>query len=168
MKVCAVRRIVSGPWPQARLVPVSVDSGVATMPMSGEEGAQGALQRAEKALQVVGADLGIGLEGAVEEAPQGMYITNWVAVVGRDGRSSLANGGKLLLPECIAQELRRGAELGPLIDRYSDQANSKQQQGAAGFLTCGLVPRVMAFQVGVAFALAPFLRPELYGGQPVG
>jgi len=143
VKVTAVRRIVCTVWPDARLVPVAVDSSVSAMPMSDAEGH-------------------IGLEGAVSESPHGMYIANWVAIIDRGGRTSLANGGHLPLPECIAQEVRAGVELGPLVDRYSGQANSKQHDGAAGYLTSGLVPRAMAFQVAVAFALAPFLHPELY------
>jgi inosine/xanthosine triphosphatase len=52
--------------------------------------------------------------------------------------------------------------LGPIIDRYTGQEHTKQAGGAAGLLTRGLVPRAMSFQVAVAMALAPFLRPELY------
>lgn len=162
VKVAAVRGIVSAVWPAARLVPVPVDSGVGKMPMSDEKGKHGALQRARQAQKLTGADVGIGLEGAIHQAPEGMYTTNWVAIIDRDGRTSLANGGRLPLPECIARELRDGEELGPIIDRYSGQLNSKQHQGAAGYLTSGLVPREAAFQIAVAFALAPFLHPELY------
>jgi inosine/xanthosine triphosphatase len=162
VKVAAVRRAVCTVWPDARLVPVAVDSSVSAMPTSNAEGQRGALERARRAREIAGADMGIGLEGAVSESPHGMYIANWVAIIDREGRTSLANGGHLPLPECIAQEVRAGAELGPLIDRYSGQTNSKQHDGAAGYLTSGLVPRAMAFQVAVAFALAPFLHPELY------
>lgn len=164
-KVDAVRCVVLPIWPDAQLLPVQVDSGVGAMPMSDEEGMRGAQQRARHARESVGADMGIGLEGAICDSPEGMYITNWVAVVHRDGRSSLGNGGRLPLPERIAQELRAGAELGPVIDRYSGQVNSKQHQGAAGYLTLGVIPREMAFRIAVAFALAPFLRPELYALQ---
>jgi len=162
-KVRAVRRTASAVWPDAHYLPLSVDSGVGPMPMSDQEGARGALRRAERAQELAGADVGVGLEGAVQETPTGMYLTNWVAIVDRNGRRSIANGGRLPLPECIAQELRSGAELGPIIDSYSGLVNSKQHQGAAGYLTRGLVPRDLSFQIAVAYALAPFLRAGLYG-----
>ena len=163
VKVRAVRRTASAVWPGARFVALSVDSGVGPMPTSDEEGAGGALRRAQRARELAGADIGIGLEGAVQDTRTGMYLTNWVAIVDGSGRTSVASGGWLPLPECIAHELRDGAELGPIIDGYSGIANSKQHQGAAGYLTCGLVPRELSFEIAVAYALAPFLNPELYG-----
>lgn len=161
-KVGAVRRMVAGVWPQAEVFAVMVPSGVSEMPGSDAEGRAGARERAYAALHATGADLAIGLEGAAQDGPEGMVICNWAVVVSRDGRESVAQGGRLLLPECIAQEIRQGGELGPIMDRYSGEANSKQHQGAAGFLTRGLISRKQAFELAVAFALAPFLHPELY------
>lgn len=161
-KVRAVRGAIQTIWPDAVLTPAQVDSGVNAMPLSDDEGAQGALLRARRARELLDADLGVGLEGAAHDTLEAMYLTNWVAIVDRAGRSSLANGGRLLLPPVIACELRAGAELGPIIDRYSGQTESKCHDGAAGYLTKGLVPRDQAFQIAVAFALAPFLHPELY------
>ena len=74
----------------------------------------------------------------------------------------MGNGGWLPLPANVTSELRAGAELGLIIDRLSGQENSKQHQGAAGFFTQGIVARQDAFRIGVAFALAPFLRRALY------
>jgi inosine/xanthosine triphosphatase len=161
-KVGAVRRMVAQAWPQAEVVALAVASGVGEMPGSDAEGRAGARERANAAQRASGADLAIGLEGAVQDGPEGMVICNWAAVIARDGRESVANGGRLLLPPCIAREIRQGRELGPIMDRYTGEANSKQHQGAAGFLTRGLITREQAFELAVAFALAPFLHPELY------
>jgi len=162
IKVSAVQRIVAELWPMARTGGVDVDSGVGAMPLSDELGIQGAQRRAELARKALDADLGIGMEGAVHDASQTMYLTNWVAATHRDGRVSLANGGRLPLPDVIAFELRRGAELGPIIDRCTQEENSKQHMGAAGYLTRNLVPREEAFRLAVAFCLAPFIRPHLF------
>lgn len=161
-KVRAARRAVLQAWPEAEIVAVDVPSGVSEMPLSAQEGKCGALRRAGAARQAVDADLGIGLEGAVEERPEGLYLTGWVAVVDREGYTSLAQTSAMPLPAPIAAEIRAGAELGPVMDRYSGQHNSKQRLGAVGFLTRGLVPRSLGFYVGVGLALAPWLRPELY------
>jgi inosine/xanthosine triphosphatase len=161
-KVAAVRRIVARTWPQSEVIAIAVPSGVGEMPATDAQGQAGARERAHAALQATGADLAVGLEGAVQDGPQGMVVCNWAVIISQDGRESVAQGGRLPLPERIAQEIRQGGELGPIMDRYTGQAESKQHQGAAGFLTRGLVPREQAFELAVAFALAPFLRPELY------
>ncbi len=162
VKIEAVRWAVEQAWPGARLLALEVDSGVGAMPHSDAEGKRGALQRARLARQRADADYGLGLEGAVDEDEGCLYVVNWAAVVHRDGRQALGGGGRLPLPEVIARQIRQGAELGPLMDRYTGQEHTKRAGGAAGFLTRGLVPRVLCFQVAVAMALAPFLQPELY------
>ncbi|MEN6478509.1 MAG: inosine/xanthosine triphosphatase [Anaerolineales bacterium] len=162
-KVRAVQSAVEAVWFDAELVPVAVPSGVSAMPMTAEEGRRGASERARQALQCTpGAALGIGLEGAVQEEDGTLYLTNWVAVLARDGRHSLATGGSLPLPEIIARELRAGGELGPIMDRLTGEQDTKHGLGAAGILTRGIVPRDLTFRVGVGLALAPFLRPEWY------
>lgn len=162
-KLAAVESAVRDIWPEAEIVAVAAPSGVSEMPMTADEGRYGARQRACAALEMTPtATLGIGMEGAAQEEPGGLYLTNWVAVVDRSGRWSLANGGSLPLPERIAQELRAGGELGPIMDRLTGDHDTKQGLGAAGYLTRGVVPRSLTFHVGVGLALAPFLRPDLY------
>jgi inosine/xanthosine triphosphatase len=161
-KIEAVRWAVERVWPGAQLAPLEVDSGVGEMPRSDAEGKRGALQRARAAQTEADADYGMGLEGAVDQDGEWLYMVNWAAVVHRDGRYAFGCGGRMPLPDPIAREIRQGGELGPIIDRYTGQEHTKRAGGAAGFLTRGLVPRSMSFQVAVAMALAPFLRPELY------
>ena len=166
-KIRAVRQITNQVWPQAILKPADVPSGVSEMPMSDDEGMAGALQRARAALDCTHGHYGIGLEGAVhtEMVPtlgQTMFLSNWVAVVDTSGRESIASSGRLPLPECIARELCAGAELGPLMDQITGEQNTKQHLGAAGILTNGLIVRENAFALAVAFALAPFVRSDLY------
>ena len=167
VKVAAVRGVALKVWCDDDIQAVSVDPGVSEMPMSDADGITGARQRARTALDKTGADLGIGLEGAVIEpgaelGVSGLYLTNWVVVVGRDGRLSLGSGGRLSLPKPIAEALRAGAELGPIMDRCAGEADSKLRLGASGHLALGIVPREEVFRLAVAFALAPFLRRELY------
>jgi len=162
-KCAAVESAVREVWPEAQLLAVDAPSGVSEMPMSAAEGRRGALQRARRALELEPtAELGIGMEGAAQQDDGALYLTNWVAVVDRAGRASLANGGSLPLPERIARELRAGGELGPIMDRITGEHDTKQGLGAAGYLTRGVVPRSLTFHVGVGLALAPFLQPALY------
>jgi len=162
-KVDAVRQAVELVWPACKLLPVAAPSGDSEMPMTDGEGRQGALNRARNALASTGADLAIGMEGAAQDGPDGMMLDNWVAVVDQEGRSSVASGGRLPLPACVADALRSGEELGPLMDRITGTPHSKQLLGASGYLSRGIAPRSLVFRIGVGLALSPFLCPELYG-----
>jgi non-canonical (house-cleaning) NTP pyrophosphatase len=66
------------------------------------------------------------------------------------------------LPQSATAKLRRGLELGDVIDALFDVHLSKQQAGAIGLLTEGFVSRTDAFADLVAMACAPLLRPDLY------
>ncbi len=163
-KIRAVRQALARVWPEATYKDTQVPSGVSDMPMSDEEGAEGAIARAVGAREVEDADLGVGLEGSVTETPWGMLLTGWVAIVDRNGRRGLASGPRMPLPESVAQRLRKGEELAPLIDELSGSDGTRHKGGACGFLTGGLLPRDESFAVALVCALAPFIRPALYDG----
>ncbi len=161
-KIEAVRKAVTPFWPKARFVALAVDSGVSEMPTSRAEGKRGALQRAQEARTRIDADLGVGLEGAIYKDEDGLYITNWVAIVDAQGDTGVANSGSLPLPESLAERIHQGEEIGLIIDLLVGRDDASRELGAAGFFTRGLIPRSDASQLGVAFALAPFLHASLY------
>jgi len=161
-KIEAVKRAATQLWPGAEVIAVEADSGVSDQPRSDEEAIRGALNRARASLGATGADLGLGLEGCTIDSPHGMFLTGWVAAVDRTGTQGLGNGGALLLPEAVARRVRDGEELGPVMDAFTGESNTKQKLGAVGFLTGGLVSRTEAFERSVLFACSKFHRPELY------
>ncbi len=162
VKVEAVRAMTARVWPDVEIVSVSVPSGVDEMPMSDEETRRGAINRARVARERVGADLGVGLEGGVHPEPFGLTLMGWVAVVDGNGRQGLAGAARLPLPQHIAQRVRAGEELGDVMDDILGDHNTKQKGGAVGALTAGLIPRIQAFAQAVAYALSPFIVPELH------
>ena len=162
VKVTAVRNTVSRIWPEAEIVPISVPSGISEMPMSDEETLTGARNRAVAARDQLEADFGIGLEGGVHPEPFGWVLHGWVAVVDRNGRSGIGGGGRLPLPDHIAQKVLAGQELGNVMDELLNDHNTKQKGGAVGALTNGLVLRGETFALAVAYALAPFVSPDIY------
>ena len=83
-------------------------------------------------------------------------------MVHKDGRTGFGGGGRLPLPEPIAQRILAGQELGDIMDELLNDHNTKQKGGAVGALTKGLVLREETFALAVAYALGPFLAPELY------
>jgi inosine/xanthosine triphosphatase len=165
VKVTAVRQTITRIWPEAEIVPIAVPSGVSDMPMSDEETQLGAKNRALAALKALDADFGVGLEGGVQAESFGLVLHGWVVVVTKDGRTGIGGGGRLPLPEHIAQKVLAGTELGHVMDEVLDDHNTKQKGGAVGALTNGLVLREETFALAVAYAFAPFVSPDLYREQ---
>ncbi len=161
-KLVAVEGAIKHIWPQARTVGTAVDSGVRAQPLSDEEAITGATNRAQRALASVAADLGIGIEGNTVELAQGMFSTAWVVVVDRAGVIGLGSSGRFLLPSTVAQAVRQGGELGPLMDELTGEHNTKHKQGAVGILTNNLITRSAAPETAVIFALTRFINPGYY------
>ncbi|MFN8446475.1 MAG: inosine/xanthosine triphosphatase [Caldilineaceae bacterium] len=162
VKLDAIRHVVDRLWPQVQFLPIEVESGVRAQPLSDEEAIQGALNRARGALLQHPSDLGIGIEGNTVELAFGMFSTAWVAIVDRQGQVGLGSSGRFVLPETIAEAIRKGGELGPLMDQRTGESNVKQKQGAVGILTKGLLNRTEALEIGVICALSQFVASEYY------
>ena len=162
VKVAAVEQMVGQVWPAARVKALDVPSGVGVMPLSDSETLAGARNRATAVREALNADLGFGLEGGVEEMPDGLFLMGWVVAVDRHGRCGIGGAARLPLPAHIAQRVLAGEELGPVMDDVLGDHNIKQKGGAVGALTAGLVLRQDTFGIGVAYALAPFVAPQLY------
>ncbi len=159
-KVKAVKNAVKRLWKTAVFISIPAPSDVSDMPMSDEETLRGATNRARAAL--ADADFGIGLEGGVYEDPLGLVLMGWVVVMGVNGRCGIGGTARILLPEPIADRVRAGEELGPVMDDVLRTEKTNQKGGAVGALTGGLVMRQDAFETAVYYALAPFISPELY------
>jgi inosine/xanthosine triphosphatase len=127
---------------------LKAESNVSEQPFSDQETIEGALNRAKNVLRVTDADIGIGLEGGVTETFYGMFLCNWGSLVDRNGNEIIAGGARISLPAEIAEGLRNGKELGPLMDEYTRKTDIRQNEGAVGVFTEGIVTRdVMFFQV---------------------
>jgi len=155
VKLEATARVV----PDAETTAVAVDSGVPEQPWGREETVEGARNRAEAALASTDADYGIGIEGGVAErdSPGGVWLVMWAAVT--DGTTThFGAGPSIRLPESVAQQLREGEELGPLLDDELGREDIATQEGAIGVYTDGRVGRTDALEDAVAGAFGPFLR----------
>ena len=154
-KVAAVERVV----PDAQCTPVAVDSGVPEQPWGRAETVAGARNRATAALAATDADFGVGIEGGVAERaePAGLWLVMWAAVT--DGTDThFGAGPSIRLPETVADRLRAGAELGPVLDDELGREALGEQEGAVGVYTDGRVTRTDALADAVAGAFGPFLR----------
>lgn len=143
---------------------ISVASGVAEQPMSDAETRLGAENRAKAALregcrgegfgasqdaladsQHLSPCLGIGLEGGVFEEAGRMWSTVWVAVAEQSGAVYAANGMRFVVPEIIADRIRAGGEMGPVMSDLFQEDNVKHKQGMIGIITKNYVDRTGAY-----------------------
>ena len=70
--------------------------------------------------------------------------------------------GTFFLPPKIAELIRQGKELGEADDIVFERTNSKQENGAVGILTDGVVDRTKYYTEAVVLALIPFKNERLY------
>lgn len=124
---------------------MEVDSGVREQPFSDDETIRGAVNRATEALRTGQGDIGIGLEGGVQESEQGLFLCNWGALAQTGYPPIIAGGARILLPEEIAIKLRVGEVLGPVMDEFANQKNVGKSEGAVGIFTNGQVTRKVMF-----------------------
>lgn len=150
------------PQEDFELSSIAVESGVDEQPMSDRETFRGARQRAENArIARPGADFWIGIEGGVEDGREGMLALAWVVVLGKDREGKGRTGG-FMLPEAVARRVREGVELGEANDAVFSRHNSKQQEGAIGILTNGVIDRRELYEHGVVLALTTFKTSRIY------
>lgn len=142
-KIAAVKNVFASY--NAEYIPLDVSSGVSSMPFSDDETIKGAENRALASLESGKGDMGIGLEGGVQETTQGLFLSNWGALAVKDMPPIIAGGARILLPEEIAVRLRAGEELGPVMDDYARKQNVRKKEGAIGIFTSGYIDRTDMF-----------------------
>jgi len=159
VKIGAVRAVLQRLAPDVDVSGHAVPSGVPDQPWGDDETIRGALARARGACAMDGVELGVGIEGGVVASADGSVRTcAWAAVVSRDGRQGVGGSLAMQLPERVAHLVRDGMELGHAMDRVTGVQDVKRGAGAVGILTAGLVSRQDAYEVLVAYALAPLLE----------
>ena len=141
---------------------LEVDTGVSVMPMTNQESYLGAHNRliAAKELRPNG-DIFVGLEGGVEEGSgDGLYLLGWAVVMAaKSGKIGVGHSGGVRLPHIIAEELKNGKELGPLVQAMTGDVNNeiRHSLGTNGLLTEGLYPRNREFEDALRNAVGMLL-----------
>lgn len=162
VKCNASRAVLAALFPDADFVTLDVPSGVTAQPWGDLETRTGALNRARAALHQAAADLGVGLEGGVQDTELGLFTCAWAALIDTQGRIGIGGSSCVLLPPAIAEQMRLGSELGPAIDLLVHEDNTRQRNGAIGALTANLETRQSAYEHILRLALAPFQHPAWY------
>ncbi len=167
IKIAAVQQALHEKFSDAVVKGFDVESGVSAQPMSDDETKRGAENRALRALEKglqekkgVSAMLGVGLEGGVFEAPDGMWSTVWVAVVDQDKNFYYANGARIKIDEVIANKIRLGEELGPLIQELTGITDVRQKEGMFGVVTQRFVNRTEEYAAIAKMAIGTWYGRE--------
>ena len=138
------------------------DSGVSDQPMSDEITRRGAENRASHIRALFSeCDYAVGVEGGIEVIGGQMFAFAWVVIDGRE-QIGCSRSGSFLLPPRVQQLVEAGQELGHANDEVFAQHNSKQQGGAVGLLTGGVIDRCQLYQHAVELALIPFRDETLF------
>ncbi|HEX3866686.1 MAG TPA: inosine/xanthosine triphosphatase [Gemmatimonadaceae bacterium] len=163
VKIGAVRAVLGALAPAATITGIAVPSTVADQPFGDDETIRGARARAEAARRALDADFGVGIEGGVVDAADGsMRTCAWATIVDAHGRSSVGGSLAMPLPDAVARMVRAGTELGHAMDALVGERDTKRGAGAVGILTAGLVDRQRAYEILLAYAVAPFVTPDLF------
>lgn len=126
---------------EAEYMTLDIPSGVNNQPFSDEETIKGAINRAYRALEAGNGDIGIGLEGGVQDTEFGLFLCNWGALAEKGKPPIIAGGARIPLPDAVAAKLAAGEELGPVMDVFTNKNDIRKKEGAIGVFTDGEISR---------------------------
>ncbi len=158
VKIGAVKSASSKTWKDKKIdiIGIEASSKVSEQPRTNEEAIKGALNRAKESISKNKSNLGIGIESCVYENNFGMFVTAWAVAINKKGDIGIGGGGSLLLPDKISKEIKKGKELGPVMDGFTGENDTKKKQGTVGILTNNLIKREESLEKAVIFALSKF------------
>jgi inosine/xanthosine triphosphatase len=161
VKIQAVMEAFQETFNEVEVIGIKADSHVSNQPFK-EKVIEGSVNRAEESLKRMDVDFGVGIEGGIIQLGERWYNLGFVAIVDRDGKIGTGTSGLFECPPTIIGQLKRGRELGEVVDDLTGRVDTKKQEGAIGVFTKGKVSRKDLYKHGVFMALVPFLSPELF------
>ncbi len=161
VKISATRSAFSHYFENVEVVGVEVKSGVSHQPV-GNETFKGAFNRAMTLKNSIEGDFFVGIEGGVSRISGVWFSFGAVCIVDKNLRVGWGTSPMFTLPDFIVEKLLAGVELGDVMDELLNDHNSKQKQGAIGYLSKGIIDRAKLYESGIIMALVPFLNEEWY------
>ncbi len=165
-KVVATRNAFARWCGDVKVVAFEVESGVPAQPVS-EEVFDGALARARaaqaKALSsCVHPDYSVGMEAGTVKLWGRWCAWGAVCILDSTGRQGIGTTPAFELPSTVVALLEEGRELGDIVEEVAGDSAVRQQGGAVGLFTRGLLSREDLFEYGILAALACHVSPEWY------
>ena len=106
--------------------------------------------------------VGVGIEGGLHQRSYGWFEHSLVVIINRKGKIGVGASGGLILPKKVIRRIHQGKTLEQAVDEIFATNKIGEGIGMFGLFTKGVVTRTSGVAHGVAFALAPFLHPQLY------
>jgi inosine/xanthosine triphosphatase len=160
-KIAAVEGAAARYLPRCEVEPVDLNLDLPAQPWGDDETLRCAEARAVEARSLLGADVGAGIESGVVDGPRGrLYAVSWAFLVDRHGRTGIGGSERFPLPGAVAEAMRRGGELGPVIDEIlPNTAGRARIVGAVNVVTGSRRDRIDLLTGAVLLALADLLEP---------
>ena len=142
---------------------VKASSEVSEQPKSDTETLLGAKNRIKNAkILSPDAHFYVGLEGGVEDIDGELHEFAWIVIESIAGKVGKGKSCTFIAPSIFRKLVLDGREIGEICDTIFGMSNSKQDLGAIGILTKGIISRTEQYRHAVVSALIPFVNPEMY------
>jgi len=165
VKVSAVRMVLRRALPGRSIDVrgVAVSSAVPSEPY-GRDVINGAIQRAQTAIEKREAHLSVGIEAGLFwcEHLQDYMDVQYCAIIDRGERITLGHGPGFQYPPGIMSRVRDGRTVGQAMAELSGIEQIGRQQGVVGYLSKGMMVRKRLTETAVIAAMLPRLNSELY------
>jgi len=163
VKVNASRNIFSQAFGLVEVIGVDVKSEVGNQP-EGAKVYQGALRRARAALEMTGADYGVGIEAGLrhDKASDRYLDVQYCVVVDRSEGVTVGTGPGFEYPPTVIDAVLKGDAVGDVMSEVTGVENIGRRSGSIGYLSDGLIDRTSLSEVAILMALIPRIRPDLY------
>lgn len=152
------------------IVGIDVPSDVRPTPLSRVETMRGARNRAQSLQKIASQgnepwQFFVGLEGGLDVVnlygERRVFLESWVYVANQTGAGHYGQSGAIALPEALATRVvDDGVDLSDAIDAYAGAQGIRNNLGAWGVLTRGLITREEAFRIATINAFSPFFKPQ--------
>lgn len=156
VKVQAAKEAFSKYFEDLEVEGLEVDSGVPKQPV-GKETFEGAKNRVKNLQKKGKADFYIGIEGGIFRV-YGRHFSAGVVCISDGKRYSFGISSFFPLPKEVIEEVKKGKELGEVMDLLLQRENIKQNEGAIGVFTKGRISRKELYIQPIVCALIPFIN----------
>jgi inosine/xanthosine triphosphatase len=108
------------------------------------------------------ADFFVGVEGGIVKQFGRWFAFGGMCIMDKTGKRSFGTSAHFELPQMVSKRLLEREELGNVMDEIMKMENTKQNMGAIGFFTNGVMNRKDLYVPGLIAALVPFNHEKMY------
>ncbi|UYP01062.1 inosine/xanthosine triphosphatase [Oceanotoga sp. DSM 15011] len=139
-----------------------IDSKVSAQPLE-EETFKGAYNRASQLKQnFLDGDFFIGIEAGIKIMFNKPFLFTVVHTINKFGKEGIGISPIYQLPPFIMKDIKKGAELGDIMEEISKIENIKQKGGAIEFFSKGILTRAKIYIPAIISSLIPILNADIY------